>query len=1100
MTNFPQNFQNGLNADDDFELIGEGQYVNGENMRFGTTDTGAVGNLEVISGTEAVHNPYLPTTGVNTGIGGCEDENNNRALLFIKNSSGYDCIFCYDRNAGKMYKVLLSSQVEGGLNFSNFIHSCEVIDGKLVFTDNDNQPRYVNIDAGIKLNHSDYTTDEEAYVAPVNINLIKRPPIYRLDAIKKTDGGFDNNYVYNKAYKFRTQYIYKDYQDSALSAYSPLVPFNSETSTHNYVQLTLNPSEVIPDYVKAVVIWAKDLVTNKTFQVVRFDKDDDEDAQAIEDHNDGTANLTYDFYDNEARIYLDPIKDITPFDDVPLTSKTLEVAKDRLILANNLVGYDTPTKSSLTATVVTSEAGVVIGIWRHLQFTNSTSGAGSYYLLDINGIPTPGFYYFSAVTSMPPPAEIDFTTGVFVSADPILIDLAEYFAPTGTNTGITFLTTGDTSIVTDVTSLELNGLNYLKSGSERELAIVFYDKEKRKCGINKDIARVVVPERTYAAINYSNAITWNLLNVSTVRQIPSWAHWYCIVSTLNLKTRFFLQDKTKGMSYVVKNDDGTFSFGGSSYVIGETYAVSINISNLSTYGRGYTYTEGDMCKVYLETPAEFHQLRVLGQEGNNVMLAPKDLGTLNDSTKALFELYTPYLASEQEPYFEVTDMLPITNPGAANREFSVLTGSITGDITILERSDPDLINTYNTENMSSRDEMWKYWFTDTGWPNFIDKIGQQRLENERRFSDVVLVGGKVNGLNKFQPLNRDRLDPMAGEINRIVLANKVQVDGSVLLTICRNETFSTYLGESEVFDTQASAFVARTSNFLGTTRALQGTFGTQHPESLFKYNGLVKWFDKRNGSFVQYSNNGLFPISQNKFVKPSQLFALDIEEGQLVIGGIDPYHKEDLFSVPQTSDEPVSGFIDLKDGGAAIPYPFFVYDGKPKTFVYKFVWDRWAAPHGYCAETFIRMGNDLYSIYEGVLYKHNVPTSGTIYGRPIVGKIAYSVNPPKGAKTFYSVGLNVSKRPKRAIFRTEDILEQLSDSITSEMITKESICYIPITRDRLDARFDNPEKARISGYRMQGKYLLVYLEFEGKAGLKESNTVFNINQGHFITR
>lgn len=140
MTNFPQNFQNGLNADDDFELIGEGQYVNGENVRFGTTDTGAVGNLEVISGTEEVHNPYLPTAGVNTGIGGCEDESNNRALFFIKNSTGLDCIFCYDRAAGKMYKVLLSSQVEDGLNFSNFIHSCEVIDGKLVFTDNDNEP------------------------------------------------------------------------------------------------------------------------------------------------------------------------------------------------------------------------------------------------------------------------------------------------------------------------------------------------------------------------------------------------------------------------------------------------------------------------------------------------------------------------------------------------------------------------------------------------------------------------------------------------------------------------------------------------------------------------------------------------------------------------------------------------------------------------------------------------------------------------------------------------------------------------------------------------------------------------------------------------
>jgi hypothetical protein len=61
----------GMNADDDFELIPEGQCVNGSNMRMLTTDTGKVGRVESVGGTDLIAEQYLPLTGTNLCIGGC---------------------------------------------------------------------------------------------------------------------------------------------------------------------------------------------------------------------------------------------------------------------------------------------------------------------------------------------------------------------------------------------------------------------------------------------------------------------------------------------------------------------------------------------------------------------------------------------------------------------------------------------------------------------------------------------------------------------------------------------------------------------------------------------------------------------------------------------------------------------------------------------------------------------------------------------------------------------------------------------------------------------------------------------------------------------
>ena len=94
--------------------------------------------------------------------------------------------------SGSEYDVITSSQVTGGLNFDKFslIHSAKVVEGMLIFPDGENnEPRKINIEAGIKANNPSFDTEVEPYDFPLNfseITLIKAPAILCPNITKQT--------------------------------------------------------------------------------------------------------------------------------------------------------------------------------------------------------------------------------------------------------------------------------------------------------------------------------------------------------------------------------------------------------------------------------------------------------------------------------------------------------------------------------------------------------------------------------------------------------------------------------------------------------------------------------------------------------------------------------------------------------------------------------------------------------------------------------------------------------------------------------------------------------------------------------------------------
>lgn len=918
---------NRLNSDDAERFLEETDYINLENALIAQNEYSKNFAVQNIPSTELL---FYYTSGLNT-LGTAVDYQFKRVFWLDHNESdGRDTLFCYDLEDKTTYRVIVSNEITGGLNLSKDFRidrNLKIINGEAIWTDNLNEPKSINVEAGIKTNQPAYVTDVQPYAVPIpytTSTLIKRPPIYQLDVSKVYDAGFPNNYTVNHSFQFYYRYQYKNFQYSANSVISDLIYDNFEDDDFNSVAIEIPFTEHIDDYILAVEIVVRYGNTGKSFIVKSWNKDNTDDAAEIVSHNAGSAELSYTFYNNTLGIALSDIEANTYFHPVPLLAKTLEAAKNRAFLGNVLKGYDTPTTSSLEA--------------------------------ELNAKTT-----------------------------------------------------------TDIC---------LKSGSSYRLSVTFFDRFKRPCGRVVTDVVLTTPYRESLDTTFIPSLDWTLSNTNALVEIPDWAYYYQIDWSKNQSETFYVQTVARAISYVKKNDDGTLENAGFVYDNQDTYALAVDISNLYVYGQGYTFTEGDYGVLFVNGVPPYI-LRVLGQQGNNVLLSPIDLtgGTskyyyeapqvsyFNDANNYFFyldfissvnpsagigtssvtvlsgansitnsdtqdimnfvitladrkfqldidlnfsagtvgksynfsvnvtlthptlsninytiyqkngaaggttyedsafkqleipagyeklflwisanigdiyintfsatfsevpvtttqlELYTPYTPSETEPYYGVGEIMDVTNPTLNSRQYSVLSGTIQGDSFVLQRTiniDENTPYTFYVEAMSPNDNTWQLWQRNLGWPSFVDTIGQQRKDTFIDYSDTFINGAKVNGLNSFQPLNEKDIGASSGQIQKLQLTNKMEESGTVMLVITDTDTLSAYLSETQLYNAATVNALITTDQVIGTINALQNGQGTINPESVVEYNGTVWWINVLKGVVAQYAANGVVSVSDFK--------------------------------------------------------------------------------------------------------------------------------------------------------------------------------------------------------------------------------------------
>lgn len=701
---------------------------------------------------------------------------------------------------------------------------------------------------------------------------------------------------------------------------------------------------------------------------------------------------------------MDAAYSVKPYDSVPLLSRCLETALNRLFLGYNLVAYDSPTLSSLAINLVSET--------NHTPYQN------------------PSFH----------------------------------------------------------------------SASTYQVGIIFRDEDKRIVGnvFTNDSMRFTVPDRNYLDSTYYYYIAWTLSNANAVNEIPSDAAFYEIVITKNLRTRFFLQAKSGGMKYAIK-DPVTSVITYQDTYISSAYGLAFDASLLNSEGMGYSFEagSGDILKVYQELSATIYQLAVIGQDGNYIISKLQDLGSFATQPNIIYEIYTPYKELISEPFWTTGLTIPINLPGTAFRTYGSLSGNIYGDVYRFGRFAPS--GSYNAENMSPAVKYWKEWNTNSGEANFVFFSEQVRKVTAVQYSNVVIEGTQINGLSTFDALDEKILPITLGNLQKLQQTSKVQEQGNIMLAIGEQDTASLYLGEVQLVGAAQNAFIASAPNVIGTVNVLKGNFGTINPESVTEYRGNVYWLDMYNGRVIQYASNGLFAISNYKMTVFWKLFCeqfLSMTSAEIeAFGGrpfvfttVDPRHDELLFSIPKLLDVPPAGYLpDYQHEPLDIDnrYNLFnIWDGQGKTVVYCLGTNdnqpHWRGSDSYNPEGFITMNNQLYAFKNGQLWLHNQTTSFcNFYGVQYKSMVMCVSNMmPQQPKVYNNVSFMCNMAPTFVYFYNTYPYQQSSDLVDYSFKELEGTWYATILRNKLvPTATGYTTDGLLTAEKMRNTNMLIQIEF-----------------------
>lgn len=919
-------FLNGINQDDAYALVDKSEYLNAVNLRFATSEYGKAGQLSNIESNviknATIDGVFVLPAGTNLCIGAYEDTANRRVFFFNRNNniagegSYSHGIYCYDADTDLVYTVLLDGQISDsngysyGLRFNSNIHSIAMVDNLLYWTDGVNQQMRINVEAAIKMNHPSYSTTVAAYTNPVSksvITLIRNQPWAPLTINKVVDANYVNNFIKDEAFQFAYRFVYRDGEVSTFSPLSKLANYNLNSDlTTDAIDVTIPLAQKIEQDVKRVEIAVRFALGGSMFVIKTL-------TSGFSAHNSGTA-ITFRFYNDTVGAAVDSVNAIKQFDSIPRTSKTLEIAKNRLFLGNNVDGYDTPTTTSLTVSTATSGSGAAVsGQWYKVVYRSGGSTLTRYWLYITDITTNPGYYVPASQPSLPiPSTSVNYTTLTFAGGN--ISTIASYLGvPVSSVLALQYQ--GPTVTVTNATPSSIIGSLAFKTAASYRVGVVFFDEAGKKSGVvTNDSAIAVTPDRNYdlTGFSFTTQLNWSLDNNNNpAGQIPDWSTHYAIVRTKCLRTSFFVQLRADEVGYIDK-DPATGVYGTTIHTSYSStrFGVAVKASSLFKNGLGYAYQEGDILKLYASTGTTYN-LAVKDTYGEYVICDLTDVGNTVSPYAALYEIYSPYVGSTTEPYFEVGDIYKIDNPGENTRKFSTISGTLRGDVYILQRTIPA---THLVEAMSPNDKNWKNWLTDIGRTNIVLSSGATSKPVSVYYSNVILQGTETNGLSTFEPLSQTNLPIELKQIQRLLLTSKVQMDGTIMLAVGEQETSSVYIGEAQIFDNSGNSFLATTTGVIGNVNVLRGSYGTVNPESAYKWKGDVVYFDANKGTWVRYSSNGLFPISINKmasyfrrvgqdiisyFKSPTEYDLANPELPIRVIGGADPYHEEFLCYTPK---------------------------------------------------------------------------------------------------------------------------------------------------------------------------------------------------------
>jgi hypothetical protein len=1046
----------GIDNDTTEQLIEDGSYLNLMNGRIDKSEYGKDERIETIPGTTLVtQNVYSPY-GTNYCLGSVIHEGRNRIIYFLWNSFGNHGIFAYDMQSGVTYAIVYDSQITGGLNFqknSRIDRNAKIVGDLLYWTDNYNQPAKINMEAGIKANLASYSTTVTPYTFPINyksLRWIKRAPIYPMTSTKATDSTFQGNFIQDSSFLFTYFYISSDNEYSALANYGGFQPYN------NYGLPTQTVVEVLP----AVTVnypyfnGYKETYNNIVIKVPFTEQIDQETQQVCfcaKIGNDGNTIIIKTF-------------------DKRNTADNLAIANHNNSIAQlSYTFYNNQTSTPLDSTSAANSFDNVPLLVKTVELAKNRLFAGNI--------------------------------------------LSGYTAPVATS--LTALLTA-----TNVTGGFNASSKCFRAGSKYGLCVTFYDEFKRPfSAVTSSNAYTPNTTRTYDGATATGwaytSLGWTLDNTNALTEIPAQAYYYSIDMTKNLTAQSFQQFASfSEISYAEKNADGTFvyHYGGNYLSWKNLYGIAIDITNYIRLGFGYTYSAGDVCNLYFKGVSTPYTLPVIAQSGNYIYLQITDVGTLNLPTTApptaVWEIYTPYKTSDNENFYSQGNMYAITNPTLNTRAYATTSGSFTGDCYCYFWVSSSPAYTVYIEAPSWNINKYFNWQRNLGFTNIKTFLGQQSKSTAIAYTNTFITGTNVNGLNKFASGNSADIGGSSGGIQKLQLTNKQQEDGTVMLVICDSDTLSAYLSEVQLVAASTNSSVATATNVIGTINPLRNGYGTQNPESVVLYFGLVFWIDVYNGVVVQYSSNGLEPVSSYKmdrffkrycknYVAASTNNLDNINGFHHIPGCIDPFYRNYMVTLPgliyPNYAPTLPSYSSVPSYASSINNRFDVYDGLAKTMSYDFDDNRWKSYFEFMPEWMEFFKNVMYGFKNGALYIHNSNTSqfNTFYGVQYPLRFCFTpARPVSEIKDVMNIAVEGNVTPDYTVLYTQLPNTQITDLTSSDYTNKEGVVYAPFYRDRLSPNYAGSAEAKMyHGDVIKSKNPLIMVELQQFSNLVYINFI-----------
>ncbi len=371
---------------------------------------------------------------------------------------------------------------------------------------------------------------------------------------------------------------------------------------------------------------------------------------------------------------------------------------------------------------------------------------------------------------------------------------------------------------------------------------------------------------------------------------------------------------------------------------------------------------------------------------------------------------------------------------------------------------------------------------DYGIPHTIFNEREIDIYSTFGFSNPYIQNSFINGLNSFLAENQY---PLA--IERGPVRGAIKVSG-VLIAVHERFTSSLYIGEGFMRQGADTFILAKTETVVGDDRELASNYGTINPESLIRVYNLAFWWDGLQGAVVQYSQAGLYPISnygmENYFFRKSREY-YPYRNQIKVITGFDYLNGELLITFPEVKNE---------FGGVIIAGETWAFNLKSK---------EWVTRYRFIPELYASLNTDLVSFKDGKLWLHNVnPIHNNFYGVQYTRKYRFACN-PQPAKP--KKGLNIHIEGELCTDPTSDTFspvkvytkEGQESHTPAGYFDRENGKWVgPILKDINTPNLPAEQLPLLSGDDMVSNYLEIEVENDrtDKAQVSEINVIFNTEE------